>query len=1175
MEMPLMHQYQTTRNDSLNIQQPLTHANDQSANNQLVYQGVSYKSSHLPIIVEGRELSKPTNHNIQYANRGLERFNRNPPVVGAAYPVRGPIPPNHTTVTPRRNNYFHTQHAARNLPQPHQLGQVTQHSHPQRHHLQHQTAHQTAPVQSVEYHKPNPIRQVPANMQQPVSQQQIYSNLQLSSTPVSGIPPNSVYVDRTVIPTDQNRNFENKQYYQQYQQSVQPPLQQLSHDVRQQVQPQSLQEQQQRISYQTQCVTASADDYYPYHKELLNATTALPPDEYTVKMPGGVIHQYPAPDYINPPPQYADVSSNNFSQKDGRNNKQYTNNLYLAEVQQQDTPQAVYQNQDQNLTSPHFVAPLNRTSHTPDSKDRNSSQSLPKEVSPGYSAYRTNVVESPQGSPLNHPQTSPGVFKTPQATPPPERRNPPSRQVSAGQVSGGDFYSLDSPSNQLYIQDMSLNSPRPRSDTVDMDNPPPLPPRSPVAGSRDSNILSSDAPVLNKEILSQKVLPPVARNATPVTQYATDQQLIQTPVNRGRSGTVEMVDSSNPGYNQKLEARQSMPPPSMTQLSVSQSGPQRSRAGTIEMVDSQQTNFVVDNNCTQGLPQQRLRSGTVEMSDIPQQTSYAPPLQPTLSPAMQQSSRSGTPQPAPVVQLQHSGQIVNNTSVYQPVTYDKSSVSKPPPTYEVATAKNKEEVENNAQAKTVNTPTDQNQRYLQQNTVSVSSPQANQNQPQTSQANVAVLNQGVVGPATNGNQYIASNKNSCNNLTYNSQQQVVSDDAVYRKQKIQNTLNETENQIETNKNISKSIKTESVLNDEIPASVVDAYLQVCNNSETNRDYQQPPPPSQTQQLSHQPGTTSYKQEPVLQYKQDSVLQHYNEAELTRQQKIMQQQYLQRVRQAHLQQQLREIQSEYEANLKIEQDVAQEFLQQQELNNVKREVSTPVQGQQIVNTHLQGQQIINTPPHGQQIISTPPRGRLIPTNPLQGHQIVNKAYNMRPQEFSLRQGNIPLPTENMDNTKLVGQRPPPHYVHPQQNAVRGQYLPNMAMSSQYMPPKEMVPANVPYVSRNGAIYPATAMPPGPGMYQSTSKYPNQTRQQPIVIMPGGGSFSNPGQFVPQPGNVSTRKEMLPSGSSTVKQVGNNKEQTPFQKLRKIAEDISTFVDDVVKFKGKKGRLLLCT
>lgn len=108
---------------------------------------------------------------------------------------------------------------------------------------------------------------------------------------------------------------------------------------------------------------------------------------------------------------------------------------------------------------------------------------------------------------------------------------------------------------------------------------------------------------------------------------------------------------------------------------------------------------------------------------------------------------------------------------------------------------------------------------------------------------------------------------------------------------------------------------------------------------------------------------------------------------------MQQQYLQRVRQAHLQQQLREIQNEYEANLKIEQDVAQAFLQQQELNNVKREVSTPLQGQPIVNTHLQGQQIINTPPHGQQIITTPPHGQSVPTNPLQGHQIVNKAYNM--------------------------------------------------------------------------------------------------------------------------------------------------------------------------------------
>ena len=389
------------------------------------------------------------------------------------------------------------------MPQPHQPGQVTQHPHPQRHHLRHQIAHQTTCIQSVEYHKLYPTQEVPANMQQPVSQQQIYSNLQLSSTPVSGIPPNSVYVDSTVMPTDQNRNFENKKYYQQYQQPVQPALQQLSqqlsHDVRQQMQPQSLQQQQQRISYQTQCVTASADGYYPYHKELFNVTKAVPADGYTVKMPGGIIHQFPAPDYINPPPLYANVSSNVFSQKDGRNNKQYATNLYLAEVQQQDTPQAAYQNQDQNLASPPFVAPLNHTSHTPDSKELNSSQSLPKEVSPGYSAYRTNVVESPQGSPLNHPQTSPGVFKTPQATPPLERRNPPSRQVS-----GGDFYSLDSPSNQLYIQDMSLNSPRPRSDTVDMDNPPPLPPRSPVAGSRDSNILSGDAPVLNKEILPKK-----------------------------------------------------------------------------------------------------------------------------------------------------------------------------------------------------------------------------------------------------------------------------------------------------------------------------------------------------------------------------------------------------------------------------------------------------------------------------------------------------------------------------------------------------------------------------------------------------------------------------------------------------------------------------------------------
>ena len=112
MEMPLMQQYQTTRNESLNVQQPLTYSNNQSANNQLIYQGIRYKSNNLPIILEGRELSKPNNHNIQYANHGFERCNRNQPVVGAAYPVRGPIPPNYTTVTPRRNNYFHSQQAA-------------------------------------------------------------------------------------------------------------------------------------------------------------------------------------------------------------------------------------------------------------------------------------------------------------------------------------------------------------------------------------------------------------------------------------------------------------------------------------------------------------------------------------------------------------------------------------------------------------------------------------------------------------------------------------------------------------------------------------------------------------------------------------------------------------------------------------------------------------------------------------------------------------------------------------------------------------------------------------------------------------------------------------------------------------------------------------------------------
>ena len=94
------------------------------------------------------------------------------------------------------------------------------------------------------------------------------------------------------------------------------------------------------------------------------------------------------------------------------------------------------------------------------------------------------------------------------------------------------------------------------------------------------------------------------------------------------------------------------------------------------------------------------------------------------------------------------------------------------------------------------------------------------------------------------------------------------------------------------------------------------------------------------------------------------------------------------------------------------------------------------------------------------------------------------------------------------------------------------------------------------------------------------YPQQQQHQkgsqPIVIMPNGGGISNPGQFIPtQQGGIGHQRTTgkPPTGSSTPSTTtspsSGGKQQTPFQKLRKIAEEISSFVDDVVKFTGKKG------
>ena len=214
----------------------------------------------------------------------------------------------------------------------------------------------------------------------------------------------------------------------------------------------------------------------------------------------------------------------------------------------------------------------------------------------------------------------------------------------------------------------------------------------------------------------------------------------------------------------------------------------------------------------------------------------------------------------------------------------------------------------------------------------------------------------------------------------------------------------------------------------------------------------------------------------------------SDQELERQQKIMQQQYVQRVRQVQLQQQLRELQNEYEANLYIEQDIAQEFLREQ------RELGS------VSSQHSQyQQQTAGVPRHHGQC--------------------------------------------------------PPQQVNPQYAS----------------PAQQIMPPRVPYngnsnntninTTKDGGVFPVTGLPISQQVYHQRHPAPQRTGQnQPIVILPGGGSFSNPGQYN-HVLSTPVKKEASSNPSS--------KPQTPFQKLRKIAEDISSFVDDVVKFKGKKG------
>jgi len=228
---------------------------------------------------------------------------------------------------------------------------------------------------------------------------------------------------------------------------------------------------------------------------------------------------------------------------------------------------------------------------------------------------------------------------------------------------------------------------------------------------------------------------------------------------------------------------------------------------------------------------------------------------------------------------------------------------------------------------------------------------------------------------------------------------------------------------------------------------------------------------------------------------------------------MQQQYVQRVRQAQLQQQLREIQNEYQANLQIEQDIAQEFLCEQEVK--KTNVQHP--------------------------------GMMAPPN--LSHQQIN------PQQYPYIQ------------RQQYSENIPPNYIPKQ------------------MPHQNRIPPMNAHRDPQPAAYggvPPGGLPMNPALYQQMhggrylqQQQPRNMSAQPIVIMPGGGSFSNNGQFA-RTTNLSYQQPPLkdlhltnPPISTSQRQGSGVKEQTPFQKLRKIAEDISSFVDDVVKFKGKKG------
>eukprot|EP00111_Clytia_hemisphaerica_P024835 TCONS_00073222-protein len=960
--------------------------------------------------------------------------------------------------------------------------------------------------------------------------------------------------------------------------------------------------------------------YYPYHKDFLNSSTENSNTTYSVKLASGVVHQYPTPDYNAGSPQQQSQqpqvqiplpdypTSNGYIETSKQNNANLQQNPAYNPPQTQQpvvNNNQIYQQQQQQPQNTQTVAGqqlprydevqqqgmdryLNPTSpnqynqpqqqQTPQGNKQPSLPTSPQThgaiyntgnipVS-DYNSYRTNNLDSPQGSPMPAPnnQVSPNAFKPPTGTPPLQRKTQPARQIS------NELYAnIGSPSNQLLLGDMSLNSPRPRSETVDME--------APNLPSRSSNTASDQQPSIPTttvyyEMPPPSMPPPSIPPPTIRSSTSTSQATIQANASpqmsaerRLRSGTVEMVDAgTRPGSTPQMSTAASQRYLPTAQLSM----PQRSRAGTVEMADGTTPAGL-------SLPERRIRSGTVEMTEVgggqqpqllieqganqPSQTNYQTYHVPNSQQlqqidttkqvnngqkgSIQQQQQATVKASPPPYSTQSTATLQSQVSSPQSPVY--ATVSTPNVSTQQAAPSTSIPPQSHA---TSNKQLPPNQQYVTPNKATYPQQQQQQQQHTTPlQHQPLPYNQQQGPPAshTTSNQQQQQQQPHTNGTT-------VTDDRGYTQQ------------------ISQDGRGTPVMyykqdgRSSLPPSNTAQPQQSPNLSSSGM----PSPASQlsVENLKLSPqlqknGTTTVQQQqqqqqPKKDYDPNQQQQQPNLYATDQEQKIMQQQYLQRVRQAQLQEQLRQLQSEYENSLQVEHDIAFEFLREQELKddtyrqpgNTSATSNTPAQQ----NTQKIPQQPNNNY-NQQHPSSTPP---LQHSNYRQQPQNAHQQYippNAQQQQQSPRNYPPPHPSQYQQNIppQMVGNHPSHHQQH------------RMQQQQQYKGEVPVFP--VTGIPINQPMYPSQRMP-----YQQQMM--NQKGSQPIVIMPGGGGISNPGQFLPTSGGphltghhpVSQRsKPPQSSGGSS----SGIKQQTPFQKLRKIAEEISSFVDDVVKFTGKKG------